>query len=334
MRHRPQDLVGLRSHGEGHVGEQRVVVIVRQLFVAQIGVLAVAPCGTQGALLLLQGNAHIPGAPIEVLGIEIPATHDVVQRRLDLLRLALATRQRAFHQHAAMAILEDLERGVLVGVVDVGAQLRVQGNDVIGLVEVVLNHLPVAVHFTGEVHHSHHLVHLVGFELVGHHAQRVTQGGCLRIHVEPHQATEGFAAQLLEMQLADRIALREILGILGNQQAAVQAVAPAVVVADQALHLGLLALDHAIAAVLTNVVEGADVTVVVAQDEDRLATDLNGDHAARLRQLGHSASDMPDAGPHVIPLLLHELAGVVAIASDRVAAQEVFIHESFLGAFD
>ncbi|MNG34487.1 hypothetical protein D3C84_1209830 [compost metagenome] len=74
--------------------------------------------------------------------------------------------------------------------------------------------------------------------------------------------------------------------------------------------------------------------LVIAHHEDRLIADLGRDHAARLRQLGYSAADVPDAGPHVIPLLLHELAGVVAIASDRVTAQEVFIHESCLGAFN
>ncbi|MNN81438.1 hypothetical protein D3C81_1982640 [compost metagenome] len=51
-------------------------------------------------------------------------------------------------------------------VVDEGAQLLVQALHMVGLVEVVLNDFPVAVHFAGQVHDPHHLVHLVGFELV------------------------------------------------------------------------------------------------------------------------------------------------------------------------
>ncbi|MNQ93474.1 hypothetical protein D3C85_1089410 [compost metagenome] len=166
VRHRTQDLVRVGGHGERHVGEQGVVVVVGQLVVVEVGVLAVAARLAQLALLLLQRDAHLTGTTFEVVGIQFPGAHHGIQRRLHLLRLAVAGRQGTLHQHPAVAVAEDLEGGVLIVIVDEGTQLLVQALHMVGLVEVVLDDLPVALHFAGQVHDPHHLVHLVGFELV------------------------------------------------------------------------------------------------------------------------------------------------------------------------
>ncbi|MNE80763.1 hypothetical protein D3C80_1773630 [compost metagenome] len=102
------------------------MVIIGQLVITQAGVLTVTSLLPQCALLRLHGQAHITGTAGEVIGVEPPAPHDVIQRRLYLLRLAAARRQGAFHLHAAVAVAVDLELGVLVGIVDMGRQLAVQ----------------------------------------------------------------------------------------------------------------------------------------------------------------------------------------------------------------
>ena len=78
-----------------------------------------------------------------------------------------------------------------------------------------------------------------------------------------------------------------------------------------------------LATVTADVVESAQRAVLMHDHNDRLVHEVVHDVVASFPELRHSASDVPDLRPHIVPLALHELPGVVPLAVKWIAPQEV-----------
>jgi hypothetical protein len=81
--------------------------------------------------------------------------------------------------------------------------------------------------------------------------------------------------------------------MLGVDQVAGEVVGPGMVAADQVADRRLLVVDEARAAVAADVVEGADLVVVVAHDRHRGLADIDDHHVAGLRHVGLDADIDP-----------------------------------------
>ena len=80
---------------------------------------------------------------------------------------------------------------------------------------------------------------------------------------------------------------------LGEDQAAVGPVGPLVVGADDVADLAARLLEQPRAAVPADVVEGADLLVVVAQDDHRVRADVDGDVVAGFGDLRLGGAEQP-----------------------------------------
>ena len=87
---------------------------------------------------------------------------------------------------------------------------------------------------------------------------------------------------------------------------------PAVECAGEVIDAAVRVEGHAVRAVRADVVERFDASIVLARDQDRLVTDLEGEVVAGFRDVAGDACEQPDLGPHPLPFELHELQAVVA----------------------
>ena len=81
--------------------------------------------------------------------------------------------------------------------------------------------------------------------------------------------------------------------------------------------------DQPVAAMLTGVVEGANLPVGLADGNDGFAQEIVHDPVAGFGQLGLPAGDVPHLRPHVFPLQPSELGAVVAITGYGVTAKKL-----------
>src|SRR5882757_1482421 len=59
---------------------------------------------------------------------------------------------------------------------------------------------------------------------------------------------------------------------------------------------------------LTHVMEGPDLVVIRADDQERFFADIRGHEVTGLRQFLLAASDLPDARPETLPLKFRKVA--------------------------
>ena len=112
---------------------------------------------------------------------------------------------------AVVAVRQQIELAGIAVILDVGDQLRVQHLDVVRLVEIVGDDLPVVVRLGRHVEHADHLLHLVRADLLDHGlAEIFAQRRGFGVHREPDQPEELFALHLAQAQLAAGIALSEV----------------------------------------------------------------------------------------------------------------------------
>ena len=222
---------------------------------------------------------------------------------------------------AAMTLRPHFVTGGIDILVDPRRHLRMRGAGVVALAEIVGHELPVGVQCYPVPGHAHRRVHRVIAIDLGHRREIVGQAGTFRIHAVPHEAAPGVATQFLEAQLAAGVALGEIGPVLRMLQHAVQAIAPAVIRAVDAGHRRTLC-DQPHAAMRTGIIEGADRSVVLADAHHRFLEEIMHQEVAGFRDFGSAPGDMPDARPQPVPFLLRELPRVIALAGNRIAAQQ------------
>jgi len=143
------------------------------------------------------------------------------------------------------------------------------------------------------------------------------------VEVEPDEATPGVARDLEQVALAAGRTLQEVVFVGNNGEFADRVEPPPVigaleVAAGQGSGLGR---DQAVPAVLTDVVERADPTVVAAHAQNRIAADLIRHVVAGFGNLIDPPRDLPDAWEQGVPLLPSELGRPVALARDRIVGQ-------------
>ena len=137
----------------------------------------------------------------------------------------------------------------------------------------------------------------------------------------PNKTAPGVAPQLLERQLSAGVTLREVFGVLHRFQHAIDAPHPTVIATMEISNRRAL-LHQSQRAMLADVVEGSDGTILLLGTDHRLPHEVVHDKVAGLLELYQAPGHMPDLGPHVIPLLLRELLGVVAITRDRISPEQ------------
>ncbi len=194
---------------------------------------------------------------------------------------------------------------------------------VIALVEIVLDALPVEVALQGHPVGAAHVLHAVVVELPGNGVEKLGERSAVGIHVVPDEPRPGVAGNLDQIALAAGVALGEVLLAVDPLEDTLSIETPAMV---SALELAtgegsLLRLNQLIAAMLADVVERPDPAVIAAHDQDGLPADVRREEITRLGDLVDQPTDQPDARPHVLPLELGEFPGSVTIAADRFAPE-------------
>jgi len=143
----------------------------------------------------------------------------------------------------------------------------------------------------------------------------------IRAHAIPDKAAPGVATQFLQLQLAARVSLREILWILQVLQDAVGAPQPAMIGAFETVHNAGRIPHQPLPTMAAGVVEGLDGAIVLPHADDAFMQEIMDDEVAWLLQFVDAAGDVPDALPHMLPLTVGEVLGPVAVTRDRIAAQ-------------
>ena len=229
-----------------------------------------------------------------------------------------------------MPFVGEVEAGLLEVGVDVAANLLAVGlgggahvhrGHVVGLVEVVEHHLPVAGQPHAVGHGAPPRVDVAQLPFVPDRPQVLLQAHALRVHVDPDEAGEGLAAQLSQAHLAARVAFREIVLVGRKVEFAVGQVGPTVVLADEALDAALVVLNERVAAMLADVVERLHPAVLLADHEDLLRPHRLHLPIAGIGQLRLAAEQQPDLGPHALLLLLEERPRGIAIALEQRPAR-------------
>ena len=161
----------------------------------------------------------------------------------------------------------------------------------------------------------------VGFPLLDDFPQIFTQGNTILVHVDPDEPGERVAGHFFQGQLAARITFGEIFRILHLRKRSIKLPAPAVIRADQFVGEAHVVEHQTRAAVLADIVEGADRPVMLTDHDDAFRPHFFHLVIARLGNFIFPAQKQPDLGPHAFPFFLEEVCGVVAIPFDPVAAQ-------------
>ncbi|MNO89260.1 hypothetical protein D3C76_807380 [compost metagenome] len=212
----------------------------------------------------------------------------------------------------------------LVGVhVHQGAEVLVRRRAVVALEEVVDDVLPVGpdpvgqAMAEGQVGDVRRPVQDFVPQLPGLLAQRARSG----IEVDEDEAAELFHLDRTQVDLA-LVEFLQTADVRCAGELAVQAVAPGVVRADDAVDLAL-PLQHRMRAVLADVVEGPQVAVMIAHHRDRVSGDLGGGVGAGLPDLLHMADPLPRAGNDLLLVQLEPLGIDVGIRTQGLRDQRI-----------
>src|SRR5690554_5499067 len=185
--------------------------------------------------------------------------------------------------------------------------------DVIGLVEVIGCEFPVAVNFHFAPDDTLHFLHFAVGEMIGQGREILKQRLRVRIHAVPDKASPDIALQFYQFGLAARAAISKVFWVRSVLKHPVLTELPAVVGASETLHSSGITPDQAISAVGAYVIERTVTAVILPNDEHGFLHEVMNHIIARLFHLCFTCAYMPDAGPHMLPFLSHELAGPIAI---------------------
>ena len=186
------------------------------------------------------------------------------------------------------------DRDVVVLVVEQPHQARVRDRDVVALEVVVGDDLPVRRLRGRRLREALERLDPVRRELLREPAERGRERRGVRVEVDEDEAGEDLDAGRHEAELR-LVEAREPAPLGHADQAAVGAVGPAVVRAADRLAAVAAALAQAGRAVAADVAEGAQLALLVADDQRGLGADLRGDEAARLGHVGDVPGELPGA---------------------------------------
>ena len=295
--------------------------VVHQLLVGHLAVV-IAALGALFALGLDHRLADVVGAAAIFLGIDAPGFGRFIEARRHVAAdVVLAGGSLvADHPHRVVAALVHLEQRRRQAIVDEGRQFRVDRRQVVALVEVVADDLPVEVRVRRHVEHAHPVVELVALEPFGEGREPFLQRGDVIVHAPEHERAPGLAAQLRKPGLAAGVAAGEIVGVLHVDERAVGIELPAVIGAGDARGGAGIADDQAVTAVGAAVVERLYRAIGLLDHDDRFLAEVVADEIALFLQLGGHAAQVPHLGPEMVLLQLHPFLGDVAVGGDGVAA--------------
>ncbi len=199
-------------------------------------------------------------------------------------------------------------------------ELRVRLHDVVHLDEGLDAELPVHREAAGVPLLGPHRLELPRLEVRGGRFEGLAHGRGVVVEVDPRAAAPGLAAHRYEVEVfLHQVVLGEGAALGDRDVLAVEPVAPSVERAPEATGADAAALDELHAPVAAGVLEGDDLHVVVAHDDDRLVEELVLDEVARLRDLFEPARHLPHARPEALVLEPEELRVVVALLGHAVS---------------
>ena len=319
----PDIAVGLEA--ERQVREDRIVPVIGELRILIAGKVETF-LGTQFALGFLQSFANLAGLALaEIIGIQSPEFHFLGQL---LQRFLFAAAQRlgrsgTRHDHMGMTLRIEVELAMVVGIFHHELGLRMDEGDVIAFVEIVLDQLPVEIALDRHPVGTDHLVHRIGLDLLGDRAKKFAQRHGILVHVDPDKACPDGALHRHHVELAARRTLDEIGFVRHRLQPPAELIGPAVIGAGQPLAAGIALFtgDQRHAAMLADIVEGADRAVLALDTDNRFRSEIGGDPVARLVQLRGNTGDLPGLGPDLLPFLVGPFLRRIAIRGYRRVAE-------------
>src|SRR5258708_84613 len=308
------EVVGMQIERE--VRKYRVVVVIGELIVVQLRIiLALLPA--HRPLLPLYVAANIGDRLVVVGGIHARALHDRLDRFWNRGRLAHARRERPERNEIAVVPLIAIDLNVEV--MQIPEQLRMDALNVVALIEGIDRRLPIAVPFDRDVAGLHHALEVIGIEVFRDGAQEIRQRFGVAVHGEPHEAAPLRALHF--GQSMGRRPLRERVEVGNAVVRPIEVVFPMMI---QTLERARPARGAAsagpqpVAAMLADIVEGANAAVGLPYDENGLRADLGHGVVAGVRQVERTARDQPHLGPEALPLEPHELIrGVAPLIDER-----------------
>ena len=211
--------------------------------------------------------------------------------------------------------------GNLVGFVAVGGeeragQLRVPSFAVVALAVVLHDELPIRVldevTLRGHLRPGDVMPRQVRLDDLGHLVDVVRRGGT--------EADEDQPADDAEVHRAQREAGSVEAGSLdtGGDEFARRRVRPLVVAADDVAHRAGQVVEQPSAPVAADIVVGADLTVVIADDNDRVGADVDREIVAGLRHLGDRCDEYPGRGEDPFDIAREELRADVERCRQRI----------------
>ncbi len=240
----------IRPHGDDIVGKEVVDHIVGQLVIRSIGVVLITLLNALVTLGRLDVQTQLlPGIASDiVIAVDLPGCSHAFQWLTDDLTVVLHRRHKGRKPTSVVTIGESVELAVLIVSRDIRHQLRVEHLNVISLIKVVGNDLPVAARLGRHIEDTQHVFHPVRIQLAGDGlAQKILQRCGLGIKVEPHQTEALRALHLLETRLTAR-ALGKILFVGHHRHHTGTVKTPAVIRTGELLNMAVLSVGNAGAA--------------------------------------------------------------------------------------
>ena len=96
---------------------------------------------------------------------------------------------------------------------------------------------------------------------------------------------------------------------------------PAVIGACEAVATTAFRPGKPCTAMPAGVVERTHRPIFLADHDDRFMPEVVHRVVAGLRHFGQPSTHMPDTGPHMVPLALHEVCRCIAVTGNRITAQ-------------
>ena len=187
------------------------------------------------------------------------------------------------------------------------------------VVALVLVHheLPVEVHDVGVAAHQPQLVEArhLGAHVLLEAGVGLAQGLGVEIEIDEHHVGHGLDPDLAEAEILEPES-GHVLGVAGRPQRAEGVVGPGVERAGDD-GLAALALEQDVPPVHADVVVGAQVPGLVADDEHLLVDDAVGDVVAGIAQVLEEAEVLPGLEPDLLLLALVDPGVVVVVRGQR-----------------
>ena len=211
------------------------------------------------------------------------------------------------HPHRIVTAIVHLEHGVRQAVIDEGRQFGMDRGQVIALVEIVADDLPVELRVGGDVEHPDPVFEAVAFQPLGIGGQPFEQRWHVVVHAPEDERAPRLAAQFGEVDLAARVAAGKIVRVLHFDQRTRRIELPAVVGTHDPIDRSDIAQHQPVPAVRAGIVEGTDRTIRLLDHDHRFIGEVVAHDVAFLLQFGGHRAQVPDLGPQVGEFLLQPL---------------------------